>query len=93
MQFLSRDLEKLSSEDTLNKIKETQCYKKPVLLITSNQLLGSKEMYQEKGFKDTIYKPIKKESLIHEIEEYIKEWYIPFLVEFNKIVNNTLIIL
>ena len=30
-------------------------------------------MYQEKGFKDTIYKPIKKEELIHEIEEYINE--------------------
>ena len=71
--IIDEEIPKLNYEDTLNKIKETKCYKKPVLLITSNQIFGSKEMYQEKGFKDTIYKPIKKEELIHEIEEYINE--------------------
>lgn len=71
--IIDEEIPKLNYEDTLNKINETKCYKKPVLLITSNQIFGSKEMYQEKGFKDTIYKPIKKEELIHEIEEYINE--------------------
>ena len=70
--IIDEEIPKLSSEDTLNKIKDTKCYKKPVLIITKNKEFGSREMYQEKGFKDIIIEPIKKEEIINIIKEYIK---------------------
>ena len=69
--IIDESIPKLSSEDTLNKIKDTKCYKKPVILITKNKEFGSREMYQEKGFKDIIIEPIKKEEVINIIKEYI----------------------
>lgn len=70
--IIDEEIPKLSSEDTLNKIKDTKCYKKPVILITKNKEFGSREMYQEKGFKDIIIEPIKKEEIISTIKEYIE---------------------
>ena len=70
--IIDEEIPKLSSEDTLNKIKDTKCYKKPVILITKNKEFGSREMYQEKGFKDIIIEPIKKEEIINIVKEYIK---------------------
>ncbi len=69
--IIDESIPKLSSEDTLNKIKDTKCYKKPVILITKNKEFGSREMYQEKGFKDIIIEPIKKEEVINIVKEYI----------------------
>ena len=69
--IIDEEIPKLSSEDTLNKIKDTKCYKKPVILITKNKEFGSREMYQEKGFKDIIIEPIKKEEIINIVKEYI----------------------
>ena len=69
--IIDEEIPKLSSEDTLNKIKDTKCYKKPVILITKNKGFGSREMYQEKGFKDIIIEPIKKEEVINIVKEYI----------------------
>ena len=55
------------------KIKDTPGYKIPVLLLTENNEFGAKEMYQEKGFKDTILLPIKKEELLKSIKKYIED--------------------
>ena len=69
--IIDEEIPKLSSEDTMKKIKDTKCYKKPVILITKNKEFGSREMYQEKGFKDIIIEPIKKEEVINIVKEYI----------------------
>ena len=69
--IIDEEIPKLSSEDTMKKIKDTKCYKKPVILITKNKEFGSREMYQEKGFKDIIIEPIKKEEIINIVKEYI----------------------
>ena len=69
--IIDESIPKLSSEDTLNKIKDTKCYKKSVILITKIKEFGSREMYQEKGFKDIIIEPIKKEEIINIVKEYI----------------------
>ena len=69
--IIDEEIPKLSSEDTMKKIKDTKCYKKPVILITKNKGFGSREMYQEKGFKDIIIEPIKKEEVINIVKEYI----------------------
>ena len=69
--IIDEEIPKLSSEDTMKKIKDTKCYKKPVILITKNKGFGSRKMYQEKGFKDIIIEPIKKEEVINIVKEYI----------------------
>lgn len=66
--LMEEKLEKLSSEDTLIKIKDTPGYKIPVVLITDNKGFGVKEMYQEKGYKDVIFMPIKKNDLLETIK-------------------------
>lgn len=71
--IIEEELEKLSSEDTLKKLKETTEYKTPVLLISKNRAFGSKEMYQEKGFTDVIFLPLSKEQLLKQVREYIKK--------------------
>lgn len=71
--IIEEELEKLSSEDTLKKLKETTEYKTPVLLISKNRTFGSKEMYQEKGFTDVIFLPLSKEQLLKQVREYIKK--------------------
>lgn len=47
--IIDESIPKLSSEDTLNKIKDTKCYKKPVILITKNKEFGSRENVSRKG--------------------------------------------
>ena len=71
--IVEEDLEKLSSEDTLIKLKDTSGYKIPVILISNNKGFGAKEMYQEKGFKDVLFLPLKKEEVLKQVEEYIKD--------------------
>lgn len=71
--IMEEDLEKLSSEDTLIKLKDTSGYKIPVILISNNKGFVAKEMYQEKGFKDVLFLPLKKEEVLKQVEEYIKD--------------------
>ena len=70
--IIEEELEKLSCEDTLNKIKDTPGYKIPVIIMTKNKEFGSKEKYLDKGFKDVIYLPIKKEDFIKTLDKYIE---------------------
>ena len=71
--IMEENLPKLSSENTLIKMKDTPGYKIPVLLLTDNKEFGSKEMYQEKGFKDTISLPLKREEILRNIVKYIED--------------------
>lgn len=66
--LMEENLQKLSSEDTLIKIKDTPGYKIPVVLISNNKGFGMKEMYQAKGYKDVIFLPIKKNELLEIIK-------------------------
>lgn len=66
--LIEENLKKLSSEDTLIKIKDTPGYKIPVVLMSNNKGFGMKEMYQEKGYKDVIFMPIKKNELLEIIK-------------------------
>lgn len=68
---IEEELEKLSCEDTLNKIKDTPGYKIPVIIMTKNNEFGSKERYLEKGFKDVISLPLKKEDFIKIMDKYV----------------------
>ena len=70
--LMEEELEKLSCEDTLNKIKDTPGYKIPVIIMTKNKEFGSIEIYLEIGFKDIIYLPIKKDKFIETLNQYIE---------------------
>lgn len=68
---MEENLERLSSEDTMLKIKDTPGYKIPVILISNNKGFGMKERYQEKGYKDVIFMPVNKNNLLETIKEHI----------------------
>ena len=70
---MAENLPKLSSLDTLMKLKSTNSYKTPVLLITKNKLFGYKDKAIEQGFSDLIYEPLKKEQLLSVIMNYIEK--------------------
>ena len=69
--LMEENLERLSSEDTMLKIKDTPGYKIPVILISNNKGFGMKERYQEKGYKDVIFMPVNKNNLLETIKEHI----------------------
>lgn len=71
--IMAENLPKLSSLDTLMKLKSTNSYKTPVLLITKNKLFGYKDKAIEQGFSDLIYEPLKKEQLLSVIMNYIEK--------------------
>ena len=35
--------------------------------------MSAKEMYQEKGFKDILFLSLKKEEVLKQVKEYIKD--------------------
>ena len=69
--LMEENLEKLSSEDTLIKFKDTPGYKIPIVLISNNRGFGMKERYQEQGYKDVIFMPLKKNELLETIDNNI----------------------
>lgn len=69
--LMEENLEKLSSENTLIKIKDTPGYKIPVILISNNRGFGNREMYQERGFKDVIFMPFQKSEVLESIKKNI----------------------
>lgn len=71
--LIEEDLPKLSSEDTLIKLKDTPGYKIPVVLMTDNKGFGLREKCQEKGFKDVIFLPFKKEQMLNSIKENLED--------------------
>ena len=70
--LMEENLEKLSSRDTMIKIKDTPGYKIPVILISNNIGFGMKERYQEQGYKDVIFIPFKKIELLETINKNIE---------------------
>ena len=70
---MEENLPKLSSEDTLIKLKDTPAYKTPVVLITDKKEIDTKDRYIEIGYSDVLFLPFKKEQVIKVIEEYIED--------------------
>lgn len=70
--IIEENLEKLSSEDTVKKLKDTNSYKARVVIVTDKKEIGIKERMQEIGFDDCIFKPFKKDQ-IEEVMDKIKE--------------------
>ena len=71
--IMEENLPKLSSEDTLIKLKDTPAYKTPVVLITDKKEIDTKDRYIEIGYSDVLFLPFRKEQVIKVIEEYIED--------------------
>lgn len=62
---------KMSGTLTLEKLKENENFKTPVVVLTANAISGMKEQYLSKGFDDYLSKPIEKGELIRVIKKFL----------------------
>lgn len=65
------NLPKLSSEDTLYKLKQIDDFDLPVVMLTRKIELDIKKEYQAKGFTDTYIIPINKKSIDEIVHKYV----------------------
>lgn len=63
----------MSGTETLQKLKENDDFKIPVIVLTANAIVGMKEKYIQIGFNDYIPKPINRVELENKLKKYLKE--------------------
>lgn len=61
----------MSGVETLQKLKEDETFKIPVVALTANAIEGMKEKYLNAGFDDYLSKPIDKQELLRVLKTYI----------------------
>ncbi len=64
---------KMSGVETLNKIKDSNLYDGPIVVLTANALTGMKEKYLDAGFSDYLAKPIEKDELNRILNGYLNK--------------------
>ena len=68
--IIEDELEKLSSEATLLKLKQIEGFQVPVVLLTRKVGILSKKEYMEKGFTDVYIVPLSKGNIKEIIDDY-----------------------
>ena len=63
---------KMNGVKTLEKLKEIEGFKIPVVCLTANAITGMKEKYLDDGFDDYLAKPIEKDQLAKVINKILK---------------------
>ena len=71
--IIEEHLEKLSSENTLAKLKSIQGFKTPVILLTDIKDINEKEEYLKLGFTEIVTLPLKKEQVEELVNNYIND--------------------
>lgn len=71
--IMEDELSKLSSENTLNKMRSIVGFSTPVILLTNKIRINIKKEYQEKGFKDVFILPIDKNKIKELMYKYVLE--------------------
>ena len=64
---------RMTGTETLQKLKEIETFKTPVVALTANAITGMKEEYINRGFNDYLSKPIVKEDLNRVMKKYLKK--------------------
>ena len=64
---------RMTGAETLQKLKEIETFKTPVVALTANAITGMKEEYIGGGFNDYLSKPIVKEDLNRVMKKYLKK--------------------
>lgn len=62
----------MSGETALSKLKENPNFNIPVIALTADAFVGSKEKYLEEGFADYIAKPFNREQIKEKISKMLK---------------------
>lgn len=68
--IMEEKLEKLSSVNTLEKLKTIQSFKTPVILLTNLKDINQKEEYLKLGFNEVLTLPLKKENINELVKTY-----------------------
>jgi len=71
--IMEEHLEKLSSENTLAKLRSIQGFKTPVILLTDIKDINEKEEYLKLGFTEIVTLPLKKEQVEELVNNYVQE--------------------
>ena len=59
----------MSGESAMRELKQRKGFNTPVIALTADALEGSKEKYEQKGFKDYIAKPFTKDEIKVKIDK------------------------
>jgi len=81
--FMDDMMPKMSGRQTLDKLKQIDGFKIPVISLTANAITGMKQEYLDFGFDDYLAKPIEKIELEKLLKKYVNQFR-------NKQLNSTL---
>ena len=73
--FLDHLMPNMDGIETLHRMKEMQesaNLDTPVIALTANAIVGSKEMYLDEGFNEYLSKPVEQSALIELIRSFLK---------------------
>lgn len=77
MIFLDHMMPQMDGIETFHNIKKQYlATNTPIIMLTANAIVGSKERYEQEGFHDFLSKPILAEKLDHIILKYLPAKYI-----------------
>ena len=69
--FMDIMMPQMDGVETLKKLRELENFKTPVIALTADATLGSREKYLEAGFDDYLAKPIIKMTLEETLNKFI----------------------
>jgi len=69
--IMEDEIEKLSYENTLIKLKEIKGFNTPVVLLTRNKDITIRDEYQKKGFNEVLLIPVLKKDIEELVNNYI----------------------
>ena len=69
--FMDIMMPQMDGVETLKKLRELENFKTPVIALTADATLGSREKYLEAGFDDYLAKPIVKMTLEETLNKFI----------------------
>lgn len=67
------DLDGIQTLKVLQNAENDKVKNTPVIMLTANAILGAKEEYLKKGFRDYLSKPIQKEKLLRMVKQYLPQ--------------------
>jgi PAS domain S-box-containing protein len=78
--FMDHFMPKMDGVETVRRIREFG-YKRPIIALSANALVGQAKVFQENGFDDFISKPIDLRQMNASLNTYVRDKYPPETVE------------
>lgn len=71
--FIDEKIPKLTAQETLDKLKQYENIKMPVIILTSSKQNETKKLYLKNGFSSCLEKPVNKEEVKMIFKKYIED--------------------